>query len=77
MATIITQTSNPTLWAVLNSSYLSQDRPHTVLAGSSMYVAYENTSGEVEFKLIDTIDYIDSRSLKNSKKATYGNLDNG
>lgn len=70
----ITQESNPILWAALHSSYISEGKAGYVVRGSAMYKAYTAVTEEVVFERVDTMDLIDSRSLRGSKKATYNKL---
>lgn len=72
--TIVTQASDPILWAALNSSYISQGNPGVVVRGGQMYEVYFTTVEEIAFKSVENLDYIDSRSIHNSKSASYNKL---
>jgi hypothetical protein len=74
MTELITQESDPVLWAGLKSSLISEGYPGHVNRGGKLYKALTKTTEEIAFMEIDTMDYMDSRSLKNSKKASYNNL---
>lgn len=75
MATIITNDSDPLLWAALHSSYISEGKPRNVVRGGEMYEVFTTTTEQIAFKTVETLDYLDSRSITNSKPATYKELD--
>jgi hypothetical protein len=75
MSDRITQDSDPVLWGALYSSYLREGRPGHVTRGTSLYRAYIAITEELVFEKADNEFYLDSRSLINSKKANYKNLD--
>jgi len=75
MATVITNESDPLLWTLRNNSYLEESKPRNVVRGGQMYEAYTLTTQQVAFKTVETMDYLDSRSITGSKPATYKNLD--
>lgn len=72
--TIITPESNPTLWSVLNVQYLGDGLPRNVTYGTELYEVYTTTANIVNFKLVNTLTYIDSRSNSNARGATYKKL---
>lgn len=75
MADLITESSDPTLWYALKASYASEGNPGNVCRGGRIYKVHTLMTEEVAFQEIENLDYIDSRSLTKSKKATYKKLD--
>jgi hypothetical protein len=73
--TLVTQSSDPTLHAKLSSSWNTQRNPGWVLDGHKHYRVLYNNAGELAFELIDNRALYDSRSITNSKRATYTKLD--
>ena len=73
---LITQGDNPTLWATLNSLYVSYGSGH-VTVGTVLYRCHQLSDGSIAFEEIDNMDYIDSRSITGSKSASYTKLDDG
>ena len=73
--TIITSTSDPELWATLYDLYVAEHNPRNVVQSADIYLCVINSVGEIEFHTVEPMEYIDSRSLKNSRSASYGNLD--
>lgn len=74
--TIITPESNPILWGTLNTQYLRDGLPKHVTSGTMLYMAYATVESVINFKLIDNLDYIDSRSNGNGRSASYKKLYN-
>ncbi len=71
---MIDEISDPGLWNVLNKIYLSENKPGHVVYGEDIYVVHIMTDQSVTFGKVNPIDYIDSRSLTKSRKASYKNL---
>jgi hypothetical protein len=71
---IITEESDPILWTSLYNQYVAQGQSRNVTAGTDLYEVVQTTSETYEFILVETLDYIDSRSIKGSRSATYTNL---
>ena len=71
---IITPESNPDLWAILNVQYLGDGLPRNVTNGTEIYEVYITTASVVNFKLINNMNYIDSRSNRNGRSASYKGL---
>ncbi len=76
MATI-TQTSDPTLWAKLCSMYYETACPGYVVITPMIYKVQHSVLGNLEFVEENNQALLDSRSLTNSKAATYNKLDDG
>ena len=74
MAEMITEENNPQLWVPLHGAYLTQRKPGHVLRGRKMYRVHESDEQKIMFEEINTVNYIDSRSWKRTKKATYRKL---
>lgn len=70
----VTQESDPLLWATLQSSYISEGKPRNVVRGAAMYEVHTALTEELVFIKVDSMDYINSRSLKKSRKASYSKL---
>ncbi|MGC9423753.1 hypothetical protein [Vibrio sp.] len=70
----ITQESDPLLWAALQNSYFNEGKPRNVVRAGKMYAVHTALTEELVFTEVDTMDYIDSRSLKRSRKASYNKL---
>lgn len=75
MSNPITKESDPLLWTLLNNAFLAEGEPRNVTRGVKLYKPIRTITEEVVFEEVVPMDYIDSRSLKNSRKATYRNLD--
>lgn len=71
---MITQSSDPALWNILYALWVT-NKPSHVTLGASLYSAHTRVDGTIGFTLVNNMDYIDSRSLTDSKKASYKNLD--
>jgi hypothetical protein len=58
---------------------MAEGNPHNVTKGRQLYKAYtiHVVEDEVVFELVDTLDYLDSRSLKISRPASYNKLKRG
>lgn len=75
MTVKITQESDPLLWTLLHNSYVADGQPGNVTRGTKLYKVHSMQTEEIFFVEVSTIEYLDSRSIKKSKKATYKNLD--
>lgn len=71
---MITQDSDPELWNDLYASYLSEGKPRDVTKRRHLYRSHKLIDGSIGFTLVETLDYLDSRSLKPSKPASYNKL---
>ena len=74
MTDLITEESDPVLWAGLISSLVSEGYPGHVTRGGKLYKVLTQTTEEIAFEEVVTLDYLDSRSLSNSKKTSYNKL---
>lgn len=75
MAALITETSDPSLWESLRDAFLYEAKsPSHVCVGKALYKVVWMADGSMAFSLIETLNYLDSRSLKKSKKASYSKL---
>jgi hypothetical protein len=74
MAEDITKDSDPALWALLYNSYMRENEPRDVYRGKTLFKVIELANKDIIFRPVDTLEYLDSRSIKGSKKATYKNL---
>lgn len=75
MSEIITEESDLLLWTLLHNSFVNEGRPRDVTRGTDLYRVRIGITEEISFVKVDPLAYIDSRSLTNSKKATYKKLD--
>jgi hypothetical protein len=75
MATRITQTGNPALWAILNTKWLEDSEKGWVVSGGIHYQVGELTDGTMFFLGYTNEELYDSRSITESKQATYKKLD--
>ena len=75
MAELITQSNNPVLWGTLNDALQKYSYAGYVVISTILYEVHRLTSGDTAFKEVSNIDFIDSRSITGSKKASYKDLD--
>jgi len=75
MASLITQISNPLLWATLNNALSGHPSVGHIARGTTLYKVHKLTSSDIAFEEIAYTDYMDSRSLTVSRAATYNKLD--
>ncbi len=71
---MITQASDPTLWGNLSSVYW-QGPTGYILFGSVHYTVHQLADGTLGFVAKTNKELYDSRSLSNSKPASYNKLD--
>jgi len=71
---LITQSSDPVLWAKLEASYQSNPAAY-VLYGDIHYTVHQTTGGDRGFVAKTNEELFDSRSLTRSKAASYRKLD--
>lgn len=72
---LITSTSDPTLWAALNSLYQENTKLGYIQRGATCYTVHQTTGGEVAFVEKENEDLFDSRSLTGSRPTSYSKLD--
>lgn len=75
MSDIITSDSDPILWAKLYEAYL-YNKPGNVTLRRDLYRVVHLTDQQIGFIKVETLEYLDSRSLLGSKKASYKKLTN-
>lgn len=74
MAEKITKDSDPLLWTLLHNLYVNENKPRDVYRANKLYRALQGYSEEIFFFEVDTLNYLDSRSIKGSRKASYKNI---
>jgi hypothetical protein len=72
--TIITHDSNPLLWTQLNNQYVNDGQPRNVTHGTEIYEVFQSVVLETKFKLIENLYYVDSRSNRGGRSASYNKL---
>lgn len=72
---LITAVSDPTLYALLSSMYDELREPGWVINTPDHYKVVYDNNGVMAFLLVPNEDLYDSRSLLDSKPATYRKLD--
>lgn len=72
---LITEVGEPVLWAVLNSLYQANTKTTWIQRGNSCYTVHMLTTGDIAFNERENQDLFDSRSLSNSRPASYTKLD--
>lgn len=72
---LITETSNPTLWAALNSMYQENPKAAYIQRNTTCYTVHQTTDGDIAFVERDNQELFDSRSLIGSRPASYSKLD--
>ena len=76
MATLITEDSDNALWVSISEKWSADGKmPGHVAIGGNLYKLVEMADRSMAFILIEAFDYLDSRSLKPGKKATYSKLE--
>ena len=75
--TLITQISDPVLWAILNNKWLAGGQVGWVTNDLTHYQVSFDTSDTVQFTSKTVRELIDSRSPKDSKAATYKDMEIG
>ena len=73
--TIVTDTSNPTLWNKLNEWWIAAGRPGWVMDAGTHYKVVQATDQDVEFHEHTSQELFDSRSITGSKPTSYSKLD--
>lgn len=72
---LITQASDPVLFAQLHAMYIAQRQPGWVVVGEKHYRHVQESDGDEAYQLVDNRSLYDSRSLTLSKPAVYTELD--
>ncbi len=75
--TLVTEVSDPTLWAALNSALAGNPTAKTVLKSKVHYRVVQMTDGTVAYNPKTNEELYDSRSFTRSKTAAYTKLDEG
>ncbi len=75
MSTLVTQADDPILWQKLYDEYVLWNCPGHVYLGDILYRVEFSPAEVIQFRSVDTLDYLDSRSLSNSRKTSYKKLD--
>lgn len=76
MTNLITPISDPSLWEILHELYIASYSGHVISDNALYKVVHVSDGYALAFKKIETLDYLDSRSIRGGKKATYRNLRN-
>lgn len=71
---IITEESDADLWSSLKDIYEKTNQSRDVIKAKKMYRVLWSTEGKIMFQPVSTLDYLDSRSWKPSKKTSYRKL---
>ena len=71
---MITQSSDPALWASLEAAYNESPASYIVYANIH-YTVHQDTSGDLGFVAKTNEELFDSRSLSVSKPASYRKMD--
>lgn len=71
---MITEDNDPELWYTLYEIYEAEGKPRDVIKSKKMYRALQSYQQKIVFVPVATLDYLDSRSWKPSKKTTYKKL---
>ena len=72
---LVTQVSDPTLWASLNSALAENPEAKTVLKSGTHYLVIQMADGSIAYNSKTNKELYDSRSLSRSKPAGYTKLD--
>lgn len=74
---LVTQASDPTLWATLNSALVANPTAKTVLIGKVHYRVVQMADDTIAYNSKTSKELFDSRSLIRSRPAAYTKLDDG
>jgi hypothetical protein len=72
---LVTQASDPTLWAALNSALATNPTAKTVLKGKVHYRVIQMEDNTIAYNSKTSKELFDSRSLTRSKPAAYKKLE--